>query len=222
VKEQRLKNAESVPPATGSDLAESSHVTQPGRGGPNGRLGRDEQRRLVEGCRAGDRAAWKELYGRLHKELLAGIRHIVAPNGGDASFAEDVAAHVWYVLWRDRVKILGRFDGERNGSFAAFLLGVARLEAKQQMRSRRRRRGRELGSGARMIGSGGVSGLETGMLLNEFAATLSARELEFLEEYLLSVAGPNGGGGGRPLSGVNVRQMRHRLRQKLLAFLDEP
>ena len=65
-----------------------------------------------------------------------------------------------------------------------------------------------------------VLGLEVGMLLNEFAATLSARELEFLEDYLLSVPGSSGDDVRRPLSDVNVRQMRHRLRRKLLAFLD--
>ena len=175
--------------------------------------------KLIERCRAGDAAAWNELYSRLNGELVEGIRRMFAPNGSDASFAEDIAAHVWYVLWRDRVKILGRFDQGRNGSFAAFLLGVARLEAKQQMRSRRRRKGRELGRGTHLIDRRDVSGLEVGMLLNEFAATLSARELEFLEDYLLSVPGSNGDDGRRPLSDVNVRQMRHRVRRKLLAFL---
>ena len=180
----------------------------------------NQQAELVEMCRAGDPAAWKELYGRLHGGLVEGIRHMLAPNGSDAGFAEEIAAHVWYVLWRDRVKILGRFDRERSGSFAAFLLGVARLEAKQQMRSQRRRKGRELGRGTHMIDRRDVSGWEVGMLLNEFAATLSAREQEFLEDYLLSVPGSDGDDGCRQLSGVNIRQMRHRLRQKLIAFLD--
>jgi len=193
-----------------------------GANGASGDGAKDRRGELIARCRAGEESAWSELYGQLHDPLRRTIRWSLGPGPAESALVEELAAHVWYVLWRDRRKILNRFDPARDGSLTTYLSGVARLEVMQQMRSRRRRKARELGRGIETLRRDNVSALEIGVLLNEFAATLSDREKQFLEDYLLSIPDRNGNGDRLRLSGVNVRQMRHRLRRKLVAFLDEP
>ena len=182
------------------------------------RVGPQEDRRLVDRCLAGDAQAWEQLFRSQHPPLLAAARHLLRGGGENADLVEEIAARVWYTLVRDRCRVLDRFDPAQDSRLETFLAGIARFEIKQAMRSEQRRRNHESAAGREWLKTDHVGGLEIGLFLNEFAATLGPSELEFVEEFLLDPH--DSGTNGRPrLSSAAVWQRRHRLYRKLKSFL---
>jgi DNA-directed RNA polymerase specialized sigma24 family protein len=102
----------------------------------------------------------------------------------------------------------------------AYLVGFARNEILQYLRSERRRRSHEATGGRLLLAGQRTSQWPIRAMLDEFAATLNRREQEFLEEYLLAPpVSPGETSGQSDLSPTNIWQRRHRLRFKLKAFL---
>jgi len=177
-------------------------------------------RRLVDRCLAGDQRAWEKIFDQRHWPLLRGIRTLLGPYGRDVHFVEEIAARVWYVLLRNDHEVLARYDPSRDSRLGAYLMGIARLEMVQYVRSERRRRGRELLAGRKLLEKQPASAEQLNGLFNEFISTLAPHEQEFLEEHLMSCPPPEGDGNGRDSeSQDNIRQQRRRVYRKLARFL---
>jgi RNA polymerase sigma-70 factor (ECF subfamily) len=91
---------------------------------------RDDE--LVAGARAGDEAAWAELYRRHAGRLLAWLRTM--PSGDAAAAPEDLAADAWLTAARS----LGKFTGNTD-DFAGWLFSIARNVANNRRRTATRR-----------------------------------------------------------------------------------
>ena len=89
-------------------------------------------RELIERARAGDAAAWRELYESLSGRLVLWLR--TRPSGDPASSPEDLAAESWLVA-ADKI---ADFSGGRD-EFAGWLFGIARHQALNATRRTLRR-----------------------------------------------------------------------------------
>jgi len=174
-------------------------------------------RRLVERCLAGDVTAWEELYRQCHGPLCAAIKSLIVPDR-DPNLIDEIAACVWYALVKNDGEMLERFDPRRDLRLTSFLRGLARIEIMQYFRAEQRRRIREAAAGRLPRNVAPLSNCQVNALLNEFTATLTIGEQQFLEEYLLS---PTQEEDTAECSIANVWQRRRRIRMKLLAFLHD-
>lgn len=87
---------------------------------------------LVSRARAGEPAAWRELYEGLSGRLLVWLR--TRPSEDPAASAEDVLAEAWLVAASKIADFTGTAD-----DFGGWLFGIARnLNANAQRRARRR------------------------------------------------------------------------------------
>jgi RNA polymerase sigma-70 factor (ECF subfamily) len=88
---------------------------------------------LIARARAGDEAAWAELYGDHAERLVVWLRHLsyVDP----AADAEDIAAEAWLTAARR----VADFEGDRH-DFAGWLFGIARNVSRGRARTSSRRR----------------------------------------------------------------------------------
>jgi len=175
----------------------------------------------VDRCLAGDVLAWEDLYGKCQPPLLLAIRVFLGRNASKQDLVEDIAAKVWFTVIDGQSKLLDRFDSDRGCRLTTFLAGVAKNEVSRHFRAERRRQSREaLASRARYGSSnGGSTGslAATDIALTEFLSTLTPREREYCESYLLGsvdVAQVN-------YSPANRWQLQHRVRRKLWTFLQE-
>lgn len=209
-RKSRLRGRTDRAPAT----IASDHRSVPLSGNP-----RAEQQ-LVDNCVAGQEKAWEELFVRYSDLLQVRIRAILGARSRDANLVEEIAAEVWNTLYRKNESLLGRFQAENGQPLSTFLGGIARIEVLRFLRSEHRRRCHEMSpeiiqrtaestddDGHRLIVVG----------LSEFAEALTPHQRQFLEDHLL-----NGVKHVRPsnLTAANRWQLRHRIRRKLLEFLD--
>ncbi|OHB66336.1 MAG: hypothetical protein A2V70_10060 [Planctomycetes bacterium RBG_13_63_9] len=181
------------------------------------RAARADQR-LVEQCLAGDERAWEQLYRQHHRRLLEAIKLLLGPEAADVHLVDEIAARVWYALLRDDGQLLARYDAERDSRLQAFLMGLARIEIMRHARSERRRKSREFTGGRRSLEQRRISHWQVSIMMNEFASTLTPREQDFMEKYLLSSPDTEEGEEPADLSLSNIWQQRHRIRSKLKAF----
>jgi len=91
----------------------------------------DSDTELVEGCRRGDEAAWRELVRR-HTRKVFGLAYRFA---GRVDEAEDLTQEVFVKVYER----LGRYQADQ-GSFATWLMTVARNHAIDHYRRRREER----------------------------------------------------------------------------------
>jgi hypothetical protein len=192
---------------------------------------------LVQQCLAGEEHAWERMYARFHPPLLKAIEFMLGRNARDVHLIDEIAARVWYSLLRDGARLLSRFDPELELRLATYLRGLARIEIMRNARAERRRISHELLGGRRILEDHRFSDWQLSAAVDEFAATLTPREQEFMEKFLLTMPGheldgavPKGNGDGRrngcdaahaDISPSNMWQRRHRIRFKLKAFFDE-
>lgn len=188
------------------------------RGDANSLVQSDRQ--LIDRCLAGEEDAWRELFTQRHPGLVRVSRSFLGHSRGDSQLAEEIAARVWLALLRDSGKALARFDPAQDRDFGTFLSGVARHEVLRYCRSERRRRLRETIAAQTASPSTKANSADISLLLREFMATLVPKEVGFMEEFLLSRSLVNGQGSKEELSQANVWQRKHRLRTKLLAYLN--
>lgn len=172
-------------------------------------------------CLTGEESAWEKLFRRCHPPLLEAIGFLLGAAAKDGHQAEEIAARVWYALLRDQGRLLARYDPDRDSSLRAFFAGLARIEMMRHQRSERRRKRHELKGGRRLLEEPGTSDSEVLALIDEFAATLTPGEKEFMEDYLTSPQEGNNGAHGGKLSETSIWQRRHRIRRKLRAFLED-
>ncbi len=175
---------------------------------------------LLGRCVAGDQVAWEELFAA-HTPYLANlVRFFLGRHKHDDNVVEELVARVWHAVVDHDARVLRRYDPDLSSSVGRYFAGVACRVVRSHLRVEHLRRTRTVPCGCRAGVECWDSGLEVGLLLNEFAAMLNAKEAAFLEEYLLAppplvkINGDNG-----QLSAANVRQRRRRLRVKLEKFL---
>ena len=177
--------------------------------------------RLIAQCLAGDCRAWETLYDRCHPLLTKSIRTLLGPDGQDPNLVDEIAARVWYTLLRDDARVLGRYNPKRDCRFVLFLVGLARYEILQYMRSERRRRHREFIGGQRALAECDVSEQQMAALISDFAVTLTRREREFLEKVLLVPYSEEESEETSAFSSTNKWQQSHRIRCKARAFFEK-
>jgi DNA-directed RNA polymerase specialized sigma24 family protein len=171
--------------------------------------------KLVDNCIAGDVAAWSRLYQQCHDRLLSGLRVFLGPAGQDANLVEEIAARTWYALVRNGFALLSRFDAKHGCRLTTFLSVLAKNEARQLLRSERRRKSREQVASrpetevpkAHNLGS--ISDAE-------FIATLTPAERTYCTQVLFA---GHEEPGATDYSQVNQWQLRHRIRKKLEGYL---
>jgi hypothetical protein len=180
--------------------------------------GAQADRVLVDRCLAGEVAAWEELYRQCHDPLCAAIKMLLGPGFRDPNLVDDISARVWYALVKNDGELLDRFDPCRDLRLGVFFRGLARVELMQHFRAEQRRLCHEAEVGQRTRGNAPLNEWQIGVLLKEFAATLTPGEQQFMEEYLLSLPGEGENSEGADLTDANIWQRRHRIRSKLLKF----
>jgi DNA-directed RNA polymerase specialized sigma24 family protein len=178
------------------------------------------EQKLVNDCVAGNEQAWEELFKRYRDALHLRIRAILRSRSRDANVVDEIAAEVWSTLFCRNSSLLGRFRAD-DQPLSTFLGGVARIEVLRFLRSDNRRRSREtssnvLGWAAEIkAGDDGYRLMSVG--LGEFADALTPHQRQFLKENLLNRVKHM---GKTKLTATNRWQMRHRIRRKLLQFLN--
>jgi DNA-directed RNA polymerase specialized sigma24 family protein len=175
-----------------------------------------QDRELVNRCLARETGAWSQMYARFHAPLIASVRAFLGQAARDYHLVEEIAARVWYAVVRDDFWLLGRFDVERGCRLSTFLSLIAKAQARLLLRSERRRRTREHAVARYEIELPGDNGLYS-LSGEEFIATLSPAERRFLVDVLVASADRD---ARDRYSSQNLWQLRRRVREKLLKFLD--
>ena len=173
--------------------------------------GVDETRRgLVDRAARGDPDAFARIV-RLHHEDMTRVCFVVA---GDPTLAEEAVAAAWPIVWR---KLPSLRDPDR---LRAWLCSIAANEARQLLRSRRRRAVVEIPVGAAAEDSGGDPARRARDLdLTNALARLAPEDRALLA--LRYVAGVNSSDLGQALgmspSGTRARlgRLLRRLREEL-------
>ena len=171
---------------------------------------------LVQRCMRGDASAWSEIYRAFHDRLLASVRPLLGPLASDASLVDEIGARVWYSLVRNDFELLGRFDASRGCRLSTYLGVIAKHEARQLLRSERRRRSREQGA-SKVEATSSLAARELAMASDEeFLATLTPSERAFYVEVLLA---PADAIPAKEYTKANAWQLTHRVKEKLADYL---
>ncbi|MFO7902496.1 MAG: RNA polymerase sigma factor [Planctomycetota bacterium] len=175
-----------------------------------------EEKTLVDKCRDGDDAAWAEMHAKCQDYLVQQIRYALGDRGRDSNLVEEIAARVWFGLVADDAHLLDRFQPYEGNGLEKYLAAIARFEVLRHNRSEFRRRRREQETQVMRVG-GSDDQLVREMTLdvNAFLPQLTPREKEFFHYVLM-------GNDVHELrvSAPNAWQLKHRIRKKLLKFLD--
>jgi hypothetical protein len=175
-------------------------------------------RALVDRCLNGEVTAWEDLYRQCHDPLCGAIKVLLGPGFHDPNLVDDIAARVWYALVKNDGELLDRFDPCRDLRLGVFFRGLARVELMQYFRAERRRLSREAEVGQKPRHVASPNEWQVGVILDEFTATLTPGEQQFMEEYLLSLREEGDETDTSELTAANIWQRRHRIRLKLMAF----
>ena len=175
-----------------------------------------QDRELVDRCLAKDVGAWSQMYARFHGSLIASVRAFLGQAGRDAHLVEEIAARVWYALVRDDFWLLARFDVRRGCRLSTFLSLIAKAQARLLLRSERRRKSRELAVAREEVEPPHNAGLFS-LTGEEFIATLSPAEKRFLVDVLVATSDRD---ARERYTSQNLWQLRRRVREKLIKFLE--
>lgn len=176
----------------------------------------EADRRLVERCLSRDPQAWAQLYDDFHDRLLASVRPVLGVMAHDMSLIDEIGARVWYALVRNDFELLSRFDTSKGCQLSTFLGIIAKREAKQLLRSERRRRNREHTASRRDV-STDTPGFELDAATEEeFLETLTPSERMFYADVLIALPGSV---PAKDYSQSNAWQLTHRVKEKLSDFL---
>lgn len=172
---------------------------------------------LVDRCRAGDDDAWAEIHAKCHAHLVKQIRYTLGDRARDENLVEEIAARVWFGLVADDGYLLERFQPEKGNGLGKYLAAIARFEVLRHQRGEYRRRRREQQTQATRHSTAMDHRRDADMALDvqDFVPQLTRREREFFHHVLLGNDGETLG-----ISAPNAWQLRHRIRRKLMAFLD--
>jgi RNA polymerase sigma-70 factor (ECF subfamily) len=173
---------------------------------------------VVERARAGDEAAWRQLYTAHAGRLVTWLRSL--PTGDAASDSEDVSAEAWLTAARR----IGEFEGT-SADFPGWLFGIARHLVWNQRRRTGRRATLPFAVDLAEPGMWGVSDDETPVnalgvdATRRLLAHLPAREAEVvacLDVVGLDVAGT---AAALDISRAAVRVAHHRAITRLRRLL---
>lgn len=145
------------------------------------------------------------------------IRLALGSRSGNTELVDEIAARVWHLVVVQEGRLLERFDAERGCRLITFVASLADKEILRFFRAERRLRARSMLAGRSTAAQGRATPWSMTAELTEFLATLSRREREFCEHYLLLPPDPAARHG---LSKANVWQLRHRVLGKLAAYLN--
>lgn len=175
---------------------------------------------LAQRCVAGEVAAWEELYAQCHDPLLASIRSLL--NGCanyDGDLADEIGARVWYALVANDGQLLSKYDPERGACLLTFMRAVAKDLICRHFRSERRRVEREFVAAQERPAHHSDDLDQSNGDLEEFLGTLTSKERQFFNDYLLENPAEVAKGDGRRLSRTTVWQRTRRLYKRLARFL---
>lgn len=171
---------------------------------------------LVDRCRAGEDAAWAEVHAKCHSHLVKQIRYTLGDRARDPNLVEEIAARVWYGLVADDGYLLDRFQPEKGTGLGKYLAAIARFEVLRHQRGEFRRRRREQETqAARQATRDDRRLADMAIDVQDFVPQLTPREKEYFYCVLLGKNGEE-----LHISAPNAWQLRHRIRRKLLAFLE--
>ena len=207
------QSANVTDPNSGSAQAES-----PGSSETENRERLQADERLAKRCVAGEVAAWEEIYAQCHESLLFSIKVMLGAGDADLSLVDELAARVWYAMIKDDAKLLSKYDSRRGAQLITFLMSAAKSELSHHFRNEKRRKKRELIALHEKSAHHSSEELQTVASLAEFIPTLTNREREYYDDQLLGYSGGDSSAAGT-FSLSNARQLRHRIRDKLLRFL---
>ena len=176
------------------------------------------ERRIVERCLSGDERSWERLYRKCHPRLRKTIELLMGREAPDVNVIEEIAARVWYALLKDNRRLLAAYDADRESELDGFFMGLARIEILRYTRAERRRLSHELSGGRKRLEEERVSDWQLANLMEEFASTLTPRERDFMEHFLMASDESDAGLADLPPTTIWTR--RHRIRRKLDRFLD--
>ncbi|MHB1035994.1 MAG: RNA polymerase sigma factor [Pirellulales bacterium] len=175
-------------------------------------------RKLVDQCLTGDEAAWEQVFRQCQPPLLTSIRGLLGRDSGRMDLVEEIAARVWCSLLDGGTDLMDRYDVGRGCRLTTFLASLAQNEILRYLRSEHRRRFREFSANRITDRGEGVPHLQTETTLGEFLSTLSPREREFCERFLLAAPEESDASG---YSTSNIWQLRHRVRSKLREYFQD-
>ena len=177
-------------------------------------------RELVDRCLAGEVGAWEELYEQCHRRLLVSIEIMLGPKGRDPDLVDELAARVWYALVANDEELLTRYEPQREARVISFIRSLAKDTVSRYFRSERRRRKRERVA-ARREPQHRVSAHKRPVdSLGTFLDTLTGRQRAFCDDHLLAPPADGGESVQQPTSAENARKLSHRIRKRLLRFID--
>jgi hypothetical protein len=176
--------------------------------------------RLVQRCICGEVLAWEEIYQKCHEPLCTAIRVRLGRLANDPHLVDEIAARSWYaVLDKDGAK-LKKYDPKRGAGILTFLKLIASDEISRFFLSQRRRMQREIISQSRKHrGKAVIPSESITSSLTEFLVTLSPREQDFCNEYLLLSTNEDSMRFDLGYSATNIRQLTHRIYKKFLSFI---
>jgi len=134
---------------------------------------------------------------------------------------EEIAARVWHSVVAQGYRLLDKFDAKRGCRLITFVASLADKEILRFYRAERRMRSRNLIAGKSLTTNGRTSPRDLMAELQEFLETLTGREREFCEHYLLSRTNgqPTNGQATNGLTNANLWQLRHRVLNKLNVYV---
>ena len=211
-----MRQSDSQPTIAADDRSGSAVAKSPNRNEPSKHDLLKADVALVKRCVAGEVQAWEILYNQCHEPLLFSIEVMLGPASADKNLVDELAARVWYTLIKDDAKLLSKYDSRRGAQLITFMMPIAKSELSRYFRDEKRREKRE------RIALAGKSPHDSGqadLSLAEFLPTLTRREREYYNDYLLGYPIDGEGSSGGTFSLSNARQLRHRIRSKLMRFL---
>jgi hypothetical protein len=170
---------------------------------------------LLQGCRQGDDAAWRQLFAVYQQSVRSRIAWLLRDHGRDPNVVDEIAAQVWYRLVVGG--LLGLYD-PRRACFRAFLFGYVRREVRRRYRPRPSRPIRVIPLAGLDLADPAADVCPLGLMLNELLSALSPR----LRQFALGRLERPSPAPGRPEpSPANARQMEARIRRQIRGRPDE-
>jgi hypothetical protein len=151
--------------------------------------------------------------------LLVSIKVMLGSNDACPNRIDEIAARVWYALIENDGRLLARYDSRKGARLITFLRTLAKTEVSRHFRRERRRLRRERIALAGRPPYHPGNDAETAALLRGFLPSLTGGEREFYEDRLAWHPSGDGAAVDRGPLSANARQLRHRIREKLLRFL---
>jgi hypothetical protein len=144
---------------------------------------------------------------------------MIAQGSRDANLVEEIAARVWYALVANDAELLDRYDPSHGARIVTYLRVLARDEIKRYFRSESRRRQRELKYSS-LYANDQRDEPELVPSIDEFSTLLTPSERRFFDNQLVSARCEATEQEAAERSPANKWQLTHRIRTKLLQFLD--